>query len=74
VSLPFSAKGVLDPNSGFDLYVDIAPAIIIPLSMGLIFDSMTGLKLFCFNNFKWEENILTEMRMSPNKTVCSNAK
>ena len=48
MGLPFSAKDVFDRNAGFDLNVDrdagqellLAPAIIIPLSMGLIFDSM----------------------------------
>lgn len=46
--LPFSAEDVFARNAGFDLYGDgdsgqewlFAPAIIIPPSMGLIFDSM----------------------------------
>lgn len=46
--LPFSAEDVFDCNAGFDLYVErdagqellLAPAIIIPLSMGLIFDTV----------------------------------
>lgn len=49
VGLPFSAEDVFGYNTAFDLYTDkdagqallLAPAIIIPLSMGLIFDSMS---------------------------------
>lgn len=45
---PFSAQEEFDRDAAFDPYVDrdagqellLAPAIIIPLSMGLIFDSM----------------------------------
>lgn len=48
VELPFSAEDVFDCNVGFDLYVErdagqellLGLAIIIPLSMGLIFDTM----------------------------------
>lgn len=49
VGLPFLAEGVFGFNAGFDLHTDkdagrellLAPAIIIPLSMGLIFDSVS---------------------------------
>lgn len=49
VGLPSLAEDVFGFSAGFDLYTDkdagqellLAPAIIIPLSMGLIFDSMS---------------------------------
>lgn len=47
MGLPSSAQEAFDGDAGFDLFADrdagqellLAPAIIIPLSMGLIFDS-----------------------------------
>lgn len=49
VGLAFLAEDVFGFNAGFDLYTVkdaeqellLAPAIIIPLSMGLIFDSVS---------------------------------